>query len=285
MRFRRSGSVQSASVRHASVSSTAKMCACARAGHLFMHGSSAVLQDWLAWPLLGDEAERLGARLQARFGYRSDRLATWVAARSRIAEDWLAASGAKQLVNLGAGLDTFAWRQTGGVTVFEIDDPATLAFKRERLRALGVQDPEGLVWVPANLEVETVGDVLRRAGLTSAPTFVNWLGVTSYLSKRATEATLRGLPPALVAVTHIMPYGQDGPSDAGLSWQFKQLASGAGEDVRAAFTPAEFADLLAACGMRVVESAGCEHVASRYGLPAMSCANEQVVLAEPLGGA
>jgi len=282
MRFRKGGSTQSRNVKTARVSFTAKMCACARAGHLLMHGSSAVLQDWLAWPLLGDEAERLGARLQARFAYSSDRLATWVAARSRFAEDWLADSGAKQLVILGAGLDTFAWRQAGGVKVFEIDDPATLAFKRERLRTLGVRDPDGLVWVPADLEVETVGDVLKRAGLTSATTFVNWLGVTSYLSKRATEATLRSLPPALVAVTHIMPVGQYGPSDEGPSWEFRQMASESGEDVRAAFTPAEFADLLVTCGMRVVESAGCEHVASRYGLPATSCANEQVVLAEPL---
>jgi len=44
-----------------------------------------------------------------------------------------------------------------------------------------------------------------------------------------------------------------------------------------------FADLLASCGMRVVESAGCDHVVSRYALPAMSCADEQIVLAEHLG--
>jgi methyltransferase (TIGR00027 family) len=183
MRWRRSGTTQSQRPKTVPVSFTAKVCACARAGHLLMHGSRAVLQDWLAWPLLGDEAERLAGRLRTRFAHNYDRLATWIAARSRYAEDWLADSRAEQYVILGAGLDTFAWRQPRGVTVFEIDHPATLAFKRQRLRTLGVREPDGLVWVPADLEAEAVGDVLKRAGLTSAPTFVNWLGVTTYLSK------------------------------------------------------------------------------------------------------
>ncbi len=125
------------------------------------------------------------------------------------------------------------------------------------------------------------------ASRPSAPTFVNRLGVTSYLSKRAIEATLRSLPPALVAVTHIAPAGQygPGPSGPGASLAFKKLAGEGRESVKAAFTSDAFADLLASCGMRVVESAGSEHVASRYGLPVMSCGDEQIVLAAPLGRA
>lgn len=282
MRSRKSGTTQAQRPEAVSVSFTAKVCASARAGHLLMHGSSAVLQDWLAWPLLGDEAERLASRLRTRFAHNYDRLATWIAARSRYAEDWLADSGAEQYVILGSGLDTFAWRQPVGVKVFEIDHPATLEFKRKRLRTLGVRDPDGLRWVPADLEAEPVGDVLARAGLTSAPTFVSWLGVTSYLSKRATEATLRSLPPGLVAVTHATPVGHDGPSSPGASLAFKELAGEGREALTAAFTPDAFADLLAECGMRVAQSAGCEHVASRYGLPAMSWGNERIVLAQPV---
>ncbi len=281
MRFRKSGTTQGERPDVVGVSFTAKVCASARAGHLLMHGSSAVLQDWLAWPLLGDEAERLASRLRTRFAHNYDRLATWIAARSRYAEDWLADSGAEQYVILGSGLDTFAWRQPAGVKVFEVDHPATLEFKRKRLRTLGVQDPDGLRWVPADLEAEPVGDVLTRAGLTSAPTFVNWLGVTSYLSKRGIEATLRSLPPGLVAVTHAAPVGHEGASSPGASLAFKELAGEGREAITAAFTPDAFADLLAECGMRVVQSAGCEHVASRYGLPAMSWGNERIVLAEP----
>ena len=56
-------------------------------------------------------------------------------------------------------------------------------------------------------------------------------------------------------------------------------------NLTAAFTPDAFADLLAECGMRVAQSAGCEHVGSRYGLPAMSWGNERIVLAQPVGPA
>jgi len=126
-------------------------------------------------------------------------------------------------VILGAGLDAFAWRQPGGVKVFEIHHPAMLAFKRQRLRTLGAREPDGLVWEPAHVEAEPVGEVLKRAGLTSAQTFVNWVGVSSYLSKPAIEATLRSLPPGLVAITHTAPVGQSGPSP-GVSLALKELA-------------------------------------------------------------
>jgi hypothetical protein len=95
-----------------------------------------VLTDWLAWPLVGAEAESMTARSRAVFGDSAPLLATWVAARSRFTEDWLAGSRAVQYVILRAGLDTFAWRQTGRVRVFEVDHPATQDWKRSRLDAL-----------------------------------------------------------------------------------------------------------------------------------------------------
>ena len=87
------------------------MTACARGTHLFEHGPDAVLTDWLAWPLLGGDAESIAAGLRTAFGDCTNRLATWIAARSRISEDWLTTTDAEQYVVLGAGLDTFAWRQ------------------------------------------------------------------------------------------------------------------------------------------------------------------------------
>jgi methyltransferase (TIGR00027 family) len=166
------------------------MAACARGWHLFNHGPRAVLADWLAWPLVGSEAEDLMAGIREAFGDVVGLLATWVAARSRFVEDWLTASGADQYVILGAGLDSFAWRQRGGVRVFEVDHPATQAWKRSRLQALGASAPSELIWVPIDFEVESVADGLDRAGFGAGTTFISWLGVVPYLSPDAIGATL-----------------------------------------------------------------------------------------------
>ena len=88
-------------------SRTARMAAVARALHLFAHGPRALLADWLAWPLVGAAAETIAAGSPALLGDLQEPFMTWFAARSRITEDWLTASGAGQYVILGAGLDSF----------------------------------------------------------------------------------------------------------------------------------------------------------------------------------
>src|SRR5262249_61130663 len=81
-----------------------------------------------------------------------------IAARSRLSEDALAASvarGVRQVVVLGAGLDTFSLRNPyaeQGVRVFEVDHPATQAWKRERLREAGLALPASLTFPPVDFE-------------------------------------------------------------------------------------------------------------------------------------
>ena len=73
------------------------------------------------------------------------RLRFFVAVRHRFAEDVVAAAvarGVRQVVVLGAGLDTFAYRHPHeGLRVYEVDFPATGAWKRERLRRGGDRGP------------------------------------------------------------------------------------------------------------------------------------------------
>ena len=187
-------------------SRTARMAAVARALHLFAHGPRALLTDWLAWPLVGCAAETIAAGSPAVLGDLQEPFMTWFAARSRITEDWLAASGAGQYVILGAGLDSFAWRQQSRVRVFEVDRPATQAWKAARVAALGLHVPEELVWVPVDFEQQRLGEGLADAGLKPAEElFVSWLGVIPYLTEDAITATLRELPPCLLTVAYVPP--------------------------------------------------------------------------------
>ena len=94
-------------------------------------------------------------------------LRAFVAARSRYAEDELALGvrrGVSQYVILGAGLDTFAYRNPypeGVLHVFEVDHPATQIWKRARLEEVGITLPGDLTFAPVDFETQTLAEGLR----------------------------------------------------------------------------------------------------------------------------
>jgi methyltransferase (TIGR00027 family) len=98
----------------------------------------------------------------------------------------------RQYVVLGAGLDTFAYRNPhSGLRVFEVDHPATQAWKRERLEAAGIAIPTSLTFAPIDFERRTLADGLGQSGFNgSAAAFFSWLGVTPYLTREACLVTL-----------------------------------------------------------------------------------------------
>jgi methyltransferase (TIGR00027 family) len=159
-------------------SRTAMLTATGMAWHLLLNGPRALLQDWMAWPLLGPDAETSLELARGVMGDHTADLATWIAARTRLSEDWLTASKAEQYVILGAGLDTFGWRQAGAIEVHEVDHPSTQGWKRDRLGKLGVPYPEALTMTEVNFEEQRVTDALQASSVDLArPIFVNWLGV------------------------------------------------------------------------------------------------------------
>lgn len=120
-------------------------------------------------------------------GRFSTPLRAFLAARSRLAEDALTdavARGVRQYVVLGAGLDTFAYRNPhAGLRVFEVDLPATRAWKRQRLADVQIEVPGSVIYVAIDFAKETLTHALESAGLaTGEPTFFSWLGVTPYLT-------------------------------------------------------------------------------------------------------
>ncbi len=170
-------------------SRTALAAASYRAAHQ-LEGAK-LFQDPLAVKIVGEEAARGGVDDASAGGMR-----LFVSGRSRFAEEMLAASlgrGVTQLVVLGAGLDTYAYRgaERERLAIFEVDHPATQAWKRERLTEIGVTPAQNVRYAPVDFESETLGDGLSGAGLDArARTFFMWLGVTPYLTRGAIAATL-----------------------------------------------------------------------------------------------
>ncbi len=96
---------------------------------------------------------------------------------------------------LGAGLDTFAYHNQypeNLLKIFEVDHPATQAWKRARLREMGIAVPSSLTFAPVDFERQSLAEELARAGFRSdRPAFFSWLGVVLYLTEAAVMDTLR----------------------------------------------------------------------------------------------
>jgi methyltransferase (TIGR00027 family) len=259
-------------------SRTAMLIATGRAAHLLLSGARALLQDWMAWPLLGPYAETNLELAHEVFGDHWADAATWIAARTRLSEDWLTTSEAEQYVILGAGLDTFAWRQPNAIEVHEFDHPSTQGWKRERLEKLGVPEPVTLTMTEVNFEEQRVAEALQTSSVDLArPIFVNWLGVLPYLTPAAITETLAGLPACAAAITYNPPESAWDAEIRDAAERVVRTVAALGEPVITLTTPQETADLLSTGGFRVVEDLGSQEVTARFGL---SCrAAERIVLA------
>src|ERR1017187_3525578 len=199
-------------------SKTALRVAIRRAAHQIME-QPRILDDPIAVRLLGPgfarDMERASHRVARDFR-------AFMAARSRYAEDRLAEAvheGVAQYVVLGAGLDTFAYRNPyPSLRVFEVDFPATQEWKRAMLAEADIALPAELTFVPLDFERHTLAEGLAEAGFdSSAPTFFGWLGVVPYLTLTAFRATLGAIAqlPAGTAVSFDYALAPETLSEAG----------------------------------------------------------------------
>jgi methyltransferase (TIGR00027 family) len=180
-------------------SKTALRVAARRAAHQVLDDPK-VFDDPLALRILGVENASVLQRDPKSLEETplSRALRASLAARSRYAEDELHIAvkrGIHQYVVLGAGLDTYAYRNPypeGVLHVFEVDHAATQIWKRTRLKEAGIPIPQSLTFIPMDFENQTLEEGLRQAGLnTTQSAFFSWLGVTPYLTSSAANATLR----------------------------------------------------------------------------------------------
>jgi methyltransferase (TIGR00027 family) len=175
-------------------SRTAERVAIRRAAHQLLDHPQ-VLEDPLALRIIGAEAEGALRSNPKEHHAFSRAFRAFMVARSRFAEDELAcafAHGVRQYVVLGAGLDTFAYRNPhAGLRVFEVDHPATQDWKRHQLHAAGIATPPSLTFVPVDFERQTLAERLTQSGFQAdEPAFFSWLGVTPYLTREACMVTL-----------------------------------------------------------------------------------------------
>jgi methyltransferase (TIGR00027 family) len=257
-------------------SHTAFGAATHRAVHQDLEGG-AVFADPLAWRILGIDRAQALAEARVAPGRRVLRL--FIAARHRFAEDSLAAAvarGTTQAVVLGAGLDTFGYRNPhAGLRVWEVDHPDTGAWKRDRLVEAGIEvgsDMGDVRYVGVDFERDDLVARLAEAGLDPRrPTFFLWLGVVPYLTREAITATLTALGGMLGAeVVLDYPTGSAG-LDAASRRRRERLAertAAVGEPMLSSFEPDELAALLEGAGFDEVEDLGRREILTRvFGLP------------------
>lgn len=205
---------------------TALMSAYLRAHHA-VYTTPKIFNDFMAPRLLTEEdlaafdnvmetaLPKIDPKRAAQCHDRADAIASMIQSyfptalflsRSRYTEDHLKAAirkGVKQYVILGAGMDTFAFRnpELQDVQIFEIDHPATQDFKRKRLADLGWNIPPNLHFIPVDFTIQKLDTELTNTSYDpKAPTFFSWLGVIHYLPRDAAFHTLR-------EITEISPAG------------------------------------------------------------------------------
>ncbi|HXJ91863.1 MAG TPA: SAM-dependent methyltransferase [Terriglobia bacterium] len=252
-------------------SRTARAAAFHRAAHQVLEGGS-IFTDPLALRILGEDAEAVARWAEEHRSGRGMRI--FIAARTRFAEDALAFAvgrGVSQLVVLGAGLDTYAYRGAlrERLRIFEVDHPATQAWKRERLARADIPVPPALTFASIDFERQTLAAGLAAANFDpTLQTFFTWLGCVPYLTEEAVWCTLQFITSLPKGAHVVFDYG-DPP--ACLSPEMR-----ASHDRRAArvaelgeawlnyFEPDELRAKLSDLGFREIEDLGPPQIASRY---------------------
>ncbi len=254
---------------------TAVRTALWRALHLEVDAPPHLLEDALGLELAAPEEGWRDRGDMHPIGTRGFRAS--IVSRARFIEDLAdeeASRGVPQLVILGAGLDTIAERRPdlgARMRIFEIDQPGTQAWKRRRLEDTGIGVPEWLRFVPTDFESdEGWWGALCAAGFDPGlPAVVVSTGVSMYLTKDATAATLRQLatslaPGSTFVMTVLLPIELvDGPDRAGLEISARG-AQASGTPFVSFYTPDEVVSMALDAGFAAAQHVAGTALGDRY---------------------
>lgn len=196
--------------------------------------------------------------------------------RARYGEDHAEAAaeqGVDQYVIVGAGYETIAMRRKdlmARLTVFELDLAGTQETKRRRMREAGIPEPEGVRYVAADLNTESLHGALERAGFDATrPALFSWFGVTYYLGRGAIRETLESIATRMAPGSSVMfDYLADADSTPAEARGLRERAAGfvarRGEPWISSFDPDEVPDFLVECGYSKIEHLEPSQVGTRY---------------------
>jgi methyltransferase (TIGR00027 family) len=255
-------------------SRTANEVALYRAAHQLLDRPP-VFDDPLALKIVGRAADAALRANPPRGNRHHDSIRAFIAVRSRYAEDQLAqavARGVRQYVVLGAGLDTFAYRNPHaavGLRVFEVDHPATQAWKRRRLLEAGIEIPTWLGFVPMDLTTDTWMDGVLKAGLrTDEPAFCALLGVAIFMPEHAVKQILNAVARLRDGSGIVFDYGM---LDSALNDKERAVreiaarnAAAIGEPFVTFFDPAKLTADLRQMGFKRIDDCGFAAINQRY---------------------
>ncbi|WP_434391342.1 class I SAM-dependent methyltransferase [Melittangium boletus] len=255
-------------------SKTAEWVARQRAVHQVRDQSRLVLQDPLAVRILSeDQRSKLLLSEDIHQEFYDQDMRAYMVARSRYAEDTLeraVAAGVRQYVLLGAGLDTFAYRNPFvDLRVFEVDHPATQAWKRERLASASIPIPEHLTFAPVDFESQTIEEGLRAVDFQwDQPALFCWLGVTYYLTLNAFQNTLAFLaarhPGSGLVLDYILDWEQLNEREQRTLERTSERVASLGEPFKTFFTPEQMQAQLTRAGFTGLEDIGSQGINARY---------------------
>jgi methyltransferase (TIGR00027 family) len=252
--------------------STAVRTALWRALHVELDAPPLVLDDTIGLQLADPDPDWRSRGDMHPDGTRAFRAS--IVARARYLDDLVAehaAAGVGQYVILGAGLDTFAQRHPDvAVRIFEVDQPGTQEWKRRRLTEIGYPPGENLRFVPVDFESgEAFPDALRTNGFDAdRPAVISSTGVSMYLTKEATEATLRQVAAwaggSVLAMTFMLPLDLVDASERPMQESVEAAAAGSGTPFISHYAPDEMTDMCRAAGFSAVQHVSPDDLTARY---------------------
>lgn len=180
-------------------------------------------------------------------------------------------TGTEQYVILGAGMDTFAFREPDflkNYDVYEVDHPLTQENKKSRISRAGWTVPEKLHFVPVDFTKDDLGEKLLSAGFSpNKKTFFSWLGVSMYLERDSIEDMLQ----KIAALTEdgsslVFDYADAGlfHSDVKRVQNMLAMAKAGGEEMKSCFDQISLERMLSEHGFLVYEHMNCNEIQKRY---------------------